>query len=1008
MTDTINTNQTRVYALSSENGYISNSYTSAPLSAFAWVLDPATGATKSPPTANTAATTWKLASLWHAEVNFRAYCKGYFVDKGALRTALIALDRLDRAEKPAKALFTAVQVDAIVQRLADYESTDKPTAQSLIEPFLTRLAELRNLLDGGFAQSTKQTYTDFYLSAAGLATKNAVFDNYATKFFLIARSLFSDNSVLEGGGPGPTNLFTTSETYSAGVEATAKTKLKIKFALYFETNASTGVATMNQSALAQWLTADMGSITTDSTARQQYDPAADVALMAAALTIQSLGGPEVMEVVPVTATAVAVKKAEVEALGVKVDNHYATFASNTSTVLEQMIAELLDTMDLRAILPEIVSRVVDNRFFLTTWVTAWGEESSPSPPSDVLEMDQNDVGVIARPAPPGNATELGIVGWRAYRSNVGTAGTDFQLVPDLYLVTNSAPQGSYEDVIRATYTEVYPTGWYRPTADDIAIWKKIATTGTAGTPWTNTKLRTEMLLASANSVADTVLPNVKAAAIALTTSTASLLLSDGAFNCFKLATTSYNDAAKSAQLQDTLATTTWLPPPAGLRGLTSMANGVMAGFVDNTVCFSEAYTPYAWPVEYQITVDYPVVAIAAFGQSLFVGTRGSVHIISGSDPSSMSAQILPGGQSCVGAKSVVADEYGVVFASAEGICRANSSAVQVVSKNLFTRTDWELLNPSTMVSFLHDGVYYFKVSRTVPEVLWTRRAIVEDLYTSIGRVGSIAPTETDITFWVNEATAFSWSSSTLRKNFLTEAARFVDDPDYRTQAEAAVALLGVTPTTVITQVYAEVGKVLTDADLLIWVNLQIAWDWTNEVLRLIMLQAADTLKGDPKHWKSADIAVHLLRDLLTEVGYSLNMTSGKLSQVDLDGSAFYVDRVSDAVFSAEKSKINVLHSRVSALFKGSSARRSVYRTGIIKLPKPTHLAWLQVDSDWSSPVVIRWLGDGGVAKHVTVLYDNKPVRLPSGVCLEHEVEVFSLARVTGVTLASTTQELQNV
>ena len=481
MTDTINTNQTRVYALTGENGDILDSYTSAPKSAFAWVLDPATGATKSAPIANTLATPWKLTDKWHAEVNFRAYCKGYYIDTEALETglntaleiALTNIDRLDRAEKPAKKLFTAAQVNAIIKRLADYQSRNEPVAQSLIEPFLTRLAELRNLLDGGFAQSTKQTYTDFYALPATITKINTVFSNAGDACFQGALQVKED--------PLRADFFAPSaDFYANGSLATVKATVAAKLATLFTADAITGIKSLDAPALISWLNVQVAALTTEvfTSINSTTDFAA---MLAAPLTPIALGAPIGLNIATVTAVAVAAKKAEVEALGVKVDNHYATFASNTSTVLEQMITDLLEQMDLKAILPEIVSRVVDNRFFVTTWITAWGEESSPSAPSDALEMDQNDVGVLTRPTPPANAAALGIVGWRAYRSNVGTAGTDFQLVPDLYLVTNSAPQGSYEDVIRATYTEAYPTGWYRPTADDIAIWKQIATTGTAGT-----------------------------------------------------------------------------------------------------------------------------------------------------------------------------------------------------------------------------------------------------------------------------------------------------------------------------------------------------------------------------------------------------------------------------------------------------------------------------------------------------------------------------------------------
>ena len=46
---------------------------------------------------------------------------------------------------------------------------------------------------------------------------------------------------------------------------------------------------------------------------------------------------------------------------------------------------------------DVVNRQVDTRFYFTTFVTDWGEESEPSEVSDMIEMDQNDIVTVARP-----------------------------------------------------------------------------------------------------------------------------------------------------------------------------------------------------------------------------------------------------------------------------------------------------------------------------------------------------------------------------------------------------------------------------------------------------------------------------------------------------------------------------------------------------------------------------------------------------------------------------------
>lgn len=274
----------------------------------------------------------------------------------------------------------------------------------------------------------------------------------------------------------------------------------------------------------------------------------------------------------------------------------------------------------------ITERIVDTRFYVVTFVTDWGEESAPSEPSDLLEMDQNDVPTITRP----NSTRVGsalaganIATWRLYRSNTGTQTAAFQFVDEMPITTLS-----------------------------------------------------------------------------------------------------YADSKKAEQLGEVLPTLTWEPPPYRadmqnsnypkpvvgtnpyLRGLVGMPNGIMAGFFDNTLAFCEPYVPYAWPVEYQITTEFPIVGLGVFGQTLFVGTTGNPYFVAGADSASMSAQKLDAPQSCASARSIVPVQGGVLFVSPDGLCAADPSGVKVVSDGLYAREDWQKLNPSTMFAASHENIYY--------------------------------------------------------------------------------------------------------------------------------------------------------------------------------------------------------------------------------------------------------------------------------------------------------------
>jgi hypothetical protein len=173
-----------------------------------------------------------------------------------------------------------------------------------------------------------------------------------------------------------------------------------------------------------------------------------------------------------------------------------------------------------------------------------------------------------------------------------------------------------------------------------------------------------------------------------------------------IGTSSYSDTKTAAQLGGALESSNYNTPPTDLSGIVAMANGILVGFRENEIYFSEPYVPHAWPVIYSLTVEYPVVGLGAFGESVVVATKGNPFIISGTTPSSMSQAKIPLFEPCVSKRSIVSDDTGVMYASPNGVVKISQGFAGVTTNGLFTRDEWQLRYPATMLGAVLDGAYY--------------------------------------------------------------------------------------------------------------------------------------------------------------------------------------------------------------------------------------------------------------------------------------------------------------
>jgi len=178
--------------------------------------------------------------------------------------------------------------------------------------------------------------------------------------------------------------------------------------------------------------------------------------------------------------------------------------------------------------------------------------------------------------------------------------------------------------------------------------------------------------------------------------------------------TSFTDTQDAATLGEVLPSATWIGPPddsslypdGPLKGLISLAQGTMAGFTGKRFCLSEPFLPHAWPIQYRITTEEDIVAIASTANGVAALTDGQPYFITGTEPSAMTAVRIDLAQACVNVNSVVDMGSYVLYAGPDGLCGLESATGSVVTAGLISVKQWnDDFNPTTIRAFKHEGTY---------------------------------------------------------------------------------------------------------------------------------------------------------------------------------------------------------------------------------------------------------------------------------------------------------------
>lgn len=168
----------------------------------------------------------------------------------------------------------------------------------------------------------------------------------------------------------------------------------------------------------------------------------------------------------------------------------------------------------------------------------------------------------------------------------------------------------------------------------------------------------------------------------------------------------YLDKKANTQLGEACPSLYWDAPVDGLKGLISLQNGLFAAYKDSTVYVSDWNAPHAWPYEHAVTIDYPIVGLGSFGNTIVVCTEAAPVLIVVQDPTNPTTKAIQENCPCVSADSIVNTRNGVIFASQNGLVLINSTSPTFITEKLLTQDEWLPLHPESLKGAFINNTYY--------------------------------------------------------------------------------------------------------------------------------------------------------------------------------------------------------------------------------------------------------------------------------------------------------------
>jgi hypothetical protein len=152
----------------------------------------------------------------------------------------------------------------------------------------------------------------------------------------------------------------------------------------------------------------------------------------------------------------------------------------------------------------------------------------------------------------------------------------------------------------------------------------------------------------------------------------------------------------------------WSGPPEDMKGIEAMPNGIAVGFKSNEIWFSEAYRPHAWPPNYVLTTEFPIIGIGVTASMVVVCTAETPYVISGTNPATMAMLKINLTEPCLHRGSIVSTDTTVLYVSQNGLIQiAQSGAGANITEGWVSREKWQKLTPQKFIRAVKHTTSYF-------------------------------------------------------------------------------------------------------------------------------------------------------------------------------------------------------------------------------------------------------------------------------------------------------------